>query len=71
MNKGMIFFGGDKIYSVFIENGKKIPAFPQNPNIAEANDIIGSAVSRILLKNEDINTTMLNLQRDLSTKFAR
>ena len=69
--QGDDFFGGDKIYNVFIENGKKIPAFPQNPNIAEANDMIGSAVSRILLKNEDIDTTMANLQRDLSTKFAR
>ncbi|WP_269138856.1 extracellular solute-binding protein [Treponema vincentii] len=69
--QGDDFFGGDAIYNVFIENGKKIPAFPQNPNIAEANDMIGAAVSRILLKNEDIDTTLIELQRDLSTKFAR
>lgn len=38
---------------------------------SEAHDMIGAAVSRILLKNEDIDTMSIELQQDLSTKFVR
>ncbi|MGO5052042.1 ABC transporter substrate-binding protein [Lachnospiraceae bacterium LCP25S3_G4] len=69
--KGDEFFGGDNIYEVFIENGKKIPQFVMSENNAEANDAIGVAVSKILLNGEDVNKTMNELQDELVTKFGK
>lgn len=69
--QGDDFFGGDKIYDVFIEAGKNISAFPVNGNTAEANDMIGDAVSKILLNNEDIKKTMDTLQADMVLKFGK
>lgn len=69
--EGDEFFGGDKIYNVFIASGKNIPAFPVNGNNAEANDMIGTAVSKILLNGEDIKTTLDKLQDEMIQKFRR
>lgn len=65
------FFGDDDIYSIFIENGKNIPEFVMSENNAEANDLIGVAVSKILLNNADVAQTMKDLQEELVTKFEK
>ncbi|HIT89141.1 MAG TPA: hypothetical protein IAC41_01805 [Candidatus Merdenecus merdavium] len=65
------FFGEDDIYSIFIENGKKIPEFVMSEHNAEANDLIGVAVSKILLNGADVTQTMNELQNELETKFGK
>lgn len=69
--EGDEFFGGDHIYDVFIEAGKTIPEFPANGNASEASDMIGTAVSDILLNGDDVDARMATLQSDLVMKFGK
>ncbi len=65
------FFGGQKIYSTFIESGKTIPAMNYTANFSEASDALGAAVSRVLLNGADPKTTMEELQKELVAKFGK
>lgn len=68
-SKGDSFFGDTNIYDVFIENSKNVADIPVSPNLQEASDSIGAAVSKILLSGDDVKSTMKDLQDELVTKF--
>lgn len=70
-SKGDEFFGSTNVYTVFIENGKKVADISTSPNSLEANDSIGAAVSKIFLNKEDVEKTMNDLQAELEAKFAK
>lgn len=65
------FFGGQKIYTTFIESGKNIPSVNYTANYQEASDALGAAVSRVLLNGADPKTTMDELQNELVAKFGK
>lgn len=65
------FFGGQKIYSTFIESGKNIPSVNYTANYAEALDAFKAAVARVVLKGEDVTATMQSLQKELASKFGK
>ena len=65
------FFGGQKIYSTFIESGKNIPAVNYTANFSEASDALGAAVSRVLLNGADPKSTMEEVQKELVAKFGK
>jgi lactose/L-arabinose transport system substrate-binding protein len=69
--EGDEFFGGQKVYQIFIESGKTIPTLNYTQNFSEALDSTGSAVSKVLLKNEDTTNTLNNLQDELVAKFGK
>lgn len=64
-------FGSTNVYTVFIENGKKVADIATSPNSLEANDSISAAVSKIFLNKEDVEKTMKDLQAELESKFAK
>ena len=70
-SKGDPFFGSTNVYTVFIENGKKVADIATSPNSLEANDSISAAVSKIFLNKEDVEKTMNDLQAELEGKFAK
>lgn len=70
-SKGDPFFGSTNVYTVFIENGKKVADIATSPNSLEANDSISAAVSKIFLNKEDVEKTMKDLQAELESKFAK
>lgn len=63
------FFGEGNVYELFIENGQKVAEIPCSPNSLEAGDYIGSAISKILLNGEDVDSVMGDLQKELQSKF--
>lgn len=65
------FFGGQKVYEIFNEYGKEIPAVNYTENFAEALEANKSAISKILLSGEPVDVTMQNLQKELETKFGK
>lgn len=65
------FFGGQKIYGTFIESGKNIPAVNYTANYAETLDAFKAAVARVVLKGEDVTTTMQSLQKELVSKYGQ
>lgn len=67
--KGDPFFGEGNVYELFIENGQKVAEIPISPNTLEASDSIGTAVSKIFLNGEDVESTMKDLQKELESKF--
>ncbi|MBF9013993.1 MULTISPECIES: ABC transporter substrate-binding protein [unclassified Oceanispirochaeta] len=69
--QGDEFFGGQKIYSMFGEIGKSIPAVNYTQNFAETLDLSKNAVAKVLLKGADVTQTMNDLQNELSAKFDK
>ncbi len=69
--QGDDFFGGQKIYSVFNEIGKSIPAVNYTENFAETLDLSKNAVAKVLLKGAEVTSTMNNLQDELKAKFGK
>lgn len=65
------FFGGQKIYGTFIESGKNIPAVNYTANYAETLDAFKAAVARVVLKGEDVTSTMQALQKELVSKYGQ
>lgn len=69
--QGDEFFGGQKIYEVFSEIGKTIPAVNYTQNFAETLDLSKNAVAKVLLKGEDVTSTLNGLQNELTAKFGK
>lgn len=69
--EGDEFFGGQKIYDVFDEVGKKVPMCNYTANFAEAIDLSKNAVSKVTLDNQDVKTVMDGLQREMTVKFGK
>ena len=70
-NQGDDFFGGQKVYEIFNQYGKQIPAVNYTENFAEALDANKSAITKVLLKDESVEETMKNLQKELEAKFGK
>ncbi|MEG0689514.1 MAG: sugar ABC transporter substrate-binding protein [Hungatella sp.] len=69
--EGDEFFGGQKIYDIFTEVGKKIPKCNYTSNFAEAIDLSKNAVSKVTLDNQDVQTVMDGLQEEMKAKFGK
>lgn len=65
------FFGGQKIYETFIRLGKEVPTINYTENFNEAMETGKSAVSKILLENADVTSTLNDLQKQMATKFGK
>lgn len=70
-NQGDDFFGGQKIYSIFIEAGKNIPIPHYTENYSEAYETAKSTVSKVLLDGADPTTALNDLQAQLVSKFGK
>lgn len=69
--EGDEFFGGQKIYDLFNEIGKKVPKCNYTSNFAEAIDLSKNAVSKVTLDGSDTQTVMNGLQEEMTTKFGK
>lgn len=67
--EGDEFFDGQKVYEIFNKYGQEIPMVNYTSYFAEVSDANKNAVAKILLKNEDIQQTMDNLQAELEAKI--
>ena len=65
------FFGGQNIYEIFIELGKKVPAVNYTENYNEAMKAAGSACAKVYLEGQDPATVLDELQNDLVSKFGK
>lgn len=69
--EGDEFFGGQKIYDLFNEVGKKVPMCNYTSNFAEAIDLSKNAVSKVTLDGADTQTVMNGLQDEMTAKFGK
>lgn len=69
--EGDDYFGGQKIYELFAEIGKRIPSVDYTPNYEELGDMTKNAVAQVTLEGADVQTTMDNLQAELVNKFGK
>lgn len=69
--EGDEFFGGQQIYDVFNEVGKKVPMCNYTANFAEAIDLSKNAVSKVTLDNQDVKTVMDGLKGEMTAKFGK
>lgn len=65
------YFSGVKLNAMFTEIGPNIPSVNYTVNFAEAIETSKNAVAKILLKNEDVTTTMNDLQDEFVAKFGK
>lgn len=70
-DEGDDFFGGQKIYKIFIESGKSIPSVNFTSNYSQALDAVGNANSNVILKDLDIKEALDVLQNDLVRKIGK
>lgn len=69
--QGDDFFGGQKIYELFNEVGKKVPMCNYTANFAEAIDLSKNAVSKVTLDGLDPKTVMDGLEQEMVAKFGK
>lgn len=69
--QGDDFFGGQKIYGLFNDVGKKVPMCNYTSNFAEAIDLSKNAVSKVTLDGEDPKTVMDGLEQEMAAKFGK
>ncbi|MEG1686449.1 MAG: sugar ABC transporter substrate-binding protein [Angelakisella sp.] len=70
-NQADAYFGGQKVNAMFSDIGGRIPSVNYTQNFAEALETAKNAVAKVLLKGEDIKTTMDNLQNEFVAKFGK
>lgn len=70
-NQGDDFFGGQKIYALFNEVGKKVPKCNYTSNFAEAIDLSKNAVSKVTLDGDNPQTVMDGLEQEMVAKFGK
>lgn len=67
--EGDEFFGGQKIFELFTEIGKKAPAVNYTSNFAEALEMSKNSVAKILLEGEDVTEVLNQEQEEMESKF--
>ncbi len=65
------YFNGAKLNELFTVVGEQVPAINYTENFAEAGETSKNAVAKILLKDEDIEDTLNNLQEEFVAKFGK
>ncbi|MEA1974442.1 MAG: extracellular solute-binding protein [Bacillota bacterium] len=70
-NEEVEYFGGQKIWKLFAELGKKVPQLNFTENFGEANDLVVDGQSRILLEDASVEETLNKLQEELVNKFGK
>lgn len=65
------FFGGQKIYEIFIELGKTVPQINYTENFNEALSASGAACAKVYLEGKDPTDVLNSLQKDLVSKFGK
>ncbi|MEG1874108.1 MAG: sugar ABC transporter substrate-binding protein [Angelakisella sp.] len=70
-NQADAYFGGQKVNAMFSDIGGRIPSVNYTQNFAEALETAKNAVAKVLLKGEDVKTTMDNLQNEFVAKFGK
>jgi len=69
--QGVEYFGGQKIWKMFSEIGKEIPAINFTENFAEADTMSIDAQARILVKGQGVKATLDDLQKNALNKFGK
>lgn len=69
--EGDDYFGGQKIYELFAQIGKRIPQVDYTPNYEEMGDMTKNAVAQVTLEGADVKETMAALQAELVNKFGK
>lgn len=67
--EGDEFFGGQKIFELFTEIGKKAPEVNYTSNFAEALEMSKNSVAKILLEDEDVTEVLNQEQEEMESKF--
>lgn len=70
-DKGVEYFGGQKVWKLFAEIGKEVPEVNYTENLAETMTMIQDAQARIMLKGANVKDTMEQLQKDVVNKFGQ
>jgi lactose/L-arabinose transport system substrate-binding protein len=70
-DKGVDYFGGQKIWKTFSEIAKHIPTMNYTENYAEAHTSVVNAQAKITLNKGDVKSTMDDLQKELVGKFGK
>ena len=67
--EGDEFFGGQKIFELFTEIGKKATEVNYTSNFAEALEMSKNSVAKILLEDEDVTEVLNQEQEEMESKF--
>lgn len=65
------FFGGQKIYDIFIDLGQTVPQINYTENFNEALNASGAACAKVYLEGGDPTDVLNSLQNDLVSKFGK
>ncbi len=65
------YFSSAKLNELFTIVGEQVPAINYTENFAEASETSKNAVAKVILKDENIEDTMNNLQEEFVVKFGK
>lgn len=69
-DKELEYFGGQKLWKFFADISNDVPKINYTENFDEAIDQVRDAQARILIKGEDVKTTLDELQNTLVSSFG-
>lgn len=69
--EGDEYFGGQKIFDMFTEIGKTVPAVNYTSNYAETGDMSKNTVTKVLLEGADPTEVLNDEQKEMESKFGK